>query len=271
VLPSLPTERPAAAAGPAVIPVLLYHSVADDPRRRDRRYTVSRADFQAHADAIKASGRVALRITDLAAGLRGERGLPERSLAVTFDDGFADTYDAVEALFDRDLTSTVYVTTGELGARNRLPPSSLAELAHGDSTEVGAHAVRHRRLDELDDRELTREVSVSKVALEQLIQLPVCSFAYPHGAYDRRVRRAVITSGYRSAAAVKNAVSHASDDPFAIARWTVTAGTSASRIAEVLEGKGVARARAHERLRTRAYRSARRGRRRLANTLGAHK
>jgi hypothetical protein len=95
----------------------------------------------------------------------------------------------------------------------------------------------------------------------------VHSFAYPHGVYDRRVRQAVITGGYRSAVAVKNAVSHPADDPFAIARWTVTAGTPASRIAQVLEGESVPVAWSHERVRTRAYRMVRRGRRRLAGAL----
>jgi peptidoglycan/xylan/chitin deacetylase (PgdA/CDA1 family) len=251
----------------SVIPVLLYHSVADNARRRDRRYTVTEASFEAHADAVKESGCVALRLTDLAAALRGEHSLPERTVAVTFDDGFADTYDAVKALIRRDLPSTVYVTSGEVGAPGRLSPSRLMELARLPAVEVGAHGVRHRRLDELDERELAAEVCVSKAQLEDLIQLPVHSFAYPHGAYDRRVRDAVIGAGYRSAAAVKNEMSHAADDPFAIARWTVTAGMPTSRIVQVLEGKGVPRAGAHERLRTRAYRTARRRRHRLAKAL----
>jgi hypothetical protein len=99
----------------------------------------------------------------------------------------------------------------------------------------------------------------------------VVSFAYPHGAYDGRVRLAVIGAGYRSAAAVKNALSHPADDPFAIARWTVTAGTPASRVAGVLDGEGAPHAWARERLRTRAYRTARRGRRRIAEKFGARR
>jgi hypothetical protein len=101
--------------------------------------------------------------------------------------------------------------------------------------------------------------------------MPVRSFAYPHGAYDERTRKAVVDAGYGSAAAVKNAISHADDDPFAIARWTVTAGTPAARIAAVLEGEGVPRAWVRERLRTRAYRGARRRRRRIAVVLGARR
>jgi peptidoglycan/xylan/chitin deacetylase (PgdA/CDA1 family) len=250
------------------IPVLLYHSVHDHPERGGRRHTVSRACFAEHVDAIAASGRVAVGITELADALRGG-SLPERPVAITFDDGFADTYDAVEALLRHGLPSTVYVTTGALGRDHRLSRSELTALPSLPGVEVGAHAVRHRRLDELDDRELAEEVGTSKAELEALTQQAVASFAYPHGAYDRRVRQTVIAAGYRSAAAVKNAASHPGDDPFAIARWTVTAGTRAARIAEVLEGKGIPRAWGGERLRTRGYRAARRHRRRLAMRLGS--
>lgn len=246
-----------------VIPVLLYHSVSDRPPPSGAWGAVSPADFAAHVDAIVASGREAVGISPLAAMLRGEQPLPERPCAITFDDGYADTYPAVELLRDRGLGSTVYVTTGEIGAADRLSAQQVLGLARESGVEVGAHAVRHRHLDVLGHREQTEELQVSKAQLEQLIGQRVDSFAYPHGAYDARVRGAVIAAGYRSAAAVKNAVCHRGDDPFAIARWTVTGATSAERIAEVLEGRDVAVAWTRERLRTRAYRTARRQRRRL--------
>jgi peptidoglycan/xylan/chitin deacetylase (PgdA/CDA1 family) len=178
------------------IPVLLYHSVHDHPERGDRRHTVSRACFAEHVDAIADSGRVGVGITELADALRGG-SLPERPVAITFDDGFADTYDAVEALLRRGLPSTVYVTTGGIGRPGRLSASEVVTLSRLTGVDVGAHAMRHRRLDELDDRELAEEVRGSKTLLEGLTQRPVLSFAYPHGAYDGRVRHAVIAAGYR--------------------------------------------------------------------------
>jgi peptidoglycan/xylan/chitin deacetylase (PgdA/CDA1 family) len=251
-----------------VVPVLLYHSVCDRRRGAQDRFTLSRAEFVAHADTIAATGRAPLRITELAACLRRERSLPERAVAITFDDGYVDNLDAVGELAQRDLSSTVYVTTGNLGRRGMLSPSSLAELCSIASVEVGAHGVRHLRLDELDDWRRTDEVHASKAQLEDLIQITVRSFAYPHGAYDGPTRNAVIRAGYRSAAAVKNAVSHSRDDPFAIARWTVTAGTPPSRLADVLDATGVEVAWTHERVRTRAYRRARRLRRRINASIG---
>jgi peptidoglycan/xylan/chitin deacetylase (PgdA/CDA1 family) len=246
-----------------VIPVLLYHSVRDDPG--SDRFAVSRETFAAHAAAVKACGRVTLRISELADAMREQRPVLEHAMALTFDDGFADNHEAVYWLRERGLRSTVYVTTSEIGAPDRLTRSQVEELAHVPEIEIGAHAVHHRYLDELDDRELAVETRLSKRQLEDITGTAIDSFAYPHGAYDKRVRKAVIDAGYSSAVGVKNAISHAVDDTFAIARWTVTVGTPASRVAQVLEGERVPRAWARERLRTRAYRTARRGRRRLAS------
>jgi hypothetical protein len=118
-------------------------------------------------------------------------------------------------------------------------------------------------LDELAPGRLRDEVQGSKADLEDLLQQPTRSFAYPHGDHDRQVRQTVVDAGFDSAAAVKNAISHDRDDPFAIARITVTAGTSAERIGQLLQGRGAPAAWAGERRRTRTYRSYRRVRRRL--------
>ena len=251
-----------------IIPILLYHSVADGAAADGAWGAVSREQFKSHVEIIAASGRQSLTISALAAMLRGERPLVERPVAVTFDDGYDDTLAAVELLRDHGLGATVYVTTGQLGAGGHISAADVQALTALGGVEVGAHGVRHERLDELSRLELQHEVTSSKRQLEDLASERIDSFAYPHGAYDGRVRAAVVDAGYRSAAAVKNAVSHHDDDPFALARYTVTAATAAERVADVLGGKGVPLAWTGERVRTRAYRIARRSRRRLRTAGG---
>src|SRR6266536_4973248 len=80
---------------------------------------------------------------------------------------------------------------------------------------------------------------------------------------DPGVRQVVIEAGFGSAAAVKNAFSHDLDDPFAIARITIMAGTSTKHIGKLLDGRGAPRAWSGERRRTQAHRAYRRMRRRL--------
>jgi len=250
------------------IPVLLYHAVPQVADGSDP-LAVPRELFLAHLAVIVESERTPITIGGLAAGLRGECPLPERPVAITFDDAYADTAEAVDLVRDRGLSASVFVTTGQVGSEAMIDHGQLAALAgHPARVELGAHTVSHPFLDELGASEIEREVSESKAQLEALIGREVETFAYPYGAYDRDVRAAVIAAGYSSAAAVKNALSHPADDPWAIARWTVRGNTDARRLARILEGRGAPRAWREERLRTRAYRAARRFGRRFGQPKG---
>ncbi len=167
-------------------------------------------------------------------------------------------------LDNEGLRSTVYVTTGFVGSADMISERQLETLAGlRDSVELGAHTVTHPRLDELTLSAAEDEVQASKAALERMIDRPVDSFAYPHGAHDARVRDLVVRSGYQSAAAVKNAMSHAGDDPWAIARWTVRPTTDGDDVDQFLMGRSAPLSWQGERLRTKAYRGVRRARRRL--------
>ncbi len=243
------------------IPILLYHSVSN---REDDPLAVAPEQFVSHLDAIAASGRTALTMSEIADGMLGQRPLPDRCVGITFDDGFGDTVDAVELLDRRGLRSTVYVTTGFVGTAGMVTERQLQSLGgRFNGVELGAHTVTHPHLDELTLAAAQDEVRTSKSALEDMIDRPVDSFAYPHGAHDARVRELVVESGFRSGAAVKNAISHANDDPWAIARWTVRSTTGGDDVDELLMGRSAPLAWRRERLRTKAYRGVRRARRRL--------
>ena len=62
----------------------------------------------------------------------------------------------------------------------------------------------------------------------------------------------VVDSGYSSASAVKDALSHVDDDQFALARITVKSTFDETKIDQLLAGEGLAHAKRRERWRTRA-------------------
>jgi peptidoglycan/xylan/chitin deacetylase (PgdA/CDA1 family) len=246
------------------VPILLYHRVSD---RAEDPFAVAPARFDEHVAAIVQSGRTPLTMTEVADCLRGARAWPQRPVAITFDDGYADTPQAISRLRDADLRATVYVTTGTVGVADGLSGDQVRELAALPGTvELGAHTVSHRRLDEINRDHARREIADSKHTLESIIDKPIQTFAYPHGAYDVRARELVIEAGFQSAAAVKNALSHDGDDPWAVARWTVMKTTEAEQVRAFLDGRDAPLAWSGERLRTRAYRLVRRARRRIRRT-----
>ncbi|GAA4610366.1 peptidoglycan/xylan/chitin deacetylase (PgdA/CDA1 family) [Actinoplanes octamycinicus] len=238
-----------------LVPVLLYHSVS--ATRRDDPWQVSADDFRADMTAVVASGRTPLTATRYAAALRGEAELPARPVLITFDDGFADFADeALPILTGLGLPATLFVTTGWIGTTGMLSAAAIGDLAAAGPVEIGAHSVTHPHLDLLGRRAARDEAGASRGALEDLLGRPVTAFAFPHGSHRRQTVAAVRAAGFAAAFAVKNALSHRADDPFAIARYTVHAASTRGQVAAVLAGDGPA-AWGGERLITTAYRAVR--------------
>lgn len=254
-----------------IVPILLYHSISDDPPGWIAPYTVTPRTFGDHLKLIADSDRTVLTVSGLRAALTGRTELPARPLVLTFDDGFADFATAAATLAGAGMPSTLYVTTGALRGRGSrpaglmLPParmldwSQLAGLA-AQGVEIGAHTHTHPQLDTLGPEAVRDELDRCKLLLEDVLGQEITGFAYPHGFHTAALRGAVEAAGYRSACAVGNALSSAADQPFALARLTVGPTTSVTALRAWLDGRGAPVAPHAEYLRTKAWRSYRRWR-----------
>ncbi|MEU0933966.1 polysaccharide deacetylase family protein [Embleya sp. NPDC005971] len=229
------------------VPVLLYHSVRDDPPPWIAPFTVGPAEFGRHLDRVLASGRVPVDLDRFTEALHGGRDLPRHSVLITFDDGYADfARYALPQLVERDLPATLYVTTDALWPTRRppLPPAAmltwdgLRRIADAPGLTIGAHGCTHRELDTLPIELMHREITDSRERLETELERPVTSFAYPFGYNNAAVREAVRHAGFRTAMAVRDAHSSREDDPWRISRLLVRADTGATRLDAWLAGAG---------------------------------
>lgn len=266
------------------VPILLYHSVAPESSPRFRPWTVHPDRFAQHMAHLSGRGYQGLTIGELEAALHpGGPSLPEKPVVITFDDGFADFQSAaLPVLESHGLASTLYVTTGHLGGTARwmvreqeqdrplLSRQQLHDVVER-GVEIGAHSHTHPRLDELSAAESREEIRRSKDVLEQELQRPVRSFAYPHGYHSRRVREQVIEAGYTSSTAVRHALSSTDDDVFALARVMVLADTATEDLEGLLAGQGIAQAPYRPRLRTALWRTFRRTRHMLRAAQRGHR
>ena len=254
-----------------LIPILLYHSIADTVAPDYRRWAVTPAAFAAQLAYLRQEGYHALTVTELAHCVTtSPAALPAKPVVITFDDGLADFYtNALPLLRTYGFPATLYITTGYVegksqwlaavgeGERAMMSWAQIAELsAHG--IECGAHTHSHPQLDTLPRLQARYEIVHSKRLLEEKLGRPVTSFAYPHGYHDKAVQQMVREAGFIAACGVKDAISRPDDDRFALARMIVAGDTTLPQFAKLLTSHGVALAPKGERPITKVWRLVRR-------------
>ncbi|MGH9101640.1 MAG: polysaccharide deacetylase family protein [Acidimicrobiales bacterium] len=251
------------------IPILLYHSVSDDPPGWIAPFNVTPAQLREHLDLVRSAGATTITISGAVEALSRGEPLPPRPVVLSFDDGFRDWSEvAVPAMAERAMTASLYLTTGALEGSpspcaTRLPPARM--LSWGElrdiraaGFELGAHSHTHPELDVIRPGAAMEELTRPKALLEDALSAPVTSYAYPHGFATPAVTEMARRAGYSSACAVRNAISSERDDPFFLARLTVRPDTTLPTLESWIAGRGAPLAPMRRRLGTTAFRLYRR-------------
>jgi len=229
------------------IPILMYHSIADDASPKFKSFAVSPSLFADQMAYLQQHDYTPINVTQLVhTYMQKKTLLPARPIVITFDDGFADFFThALPVLQQYNFTATLYITTAfvngtskwlesEGEAMRRLLTWSQIHEINAAGIECGAHSHTHPQLDVLDLAKMREEVVSCKKVLEDHLQEEVSSFAYPYGYYTTAVKQAVQEAGYTSACAVKFTLSSEKTDPFALARLKVSSDTSVKLLGELL-------------------------------------
>jgi peptidoglycan/xylan/chitin deacetylase (PgdA/CDA1 family) len=256
-----------------VVPILLYHSIADEVSPLYRKWAVSPQQLAAHLGYLSSAGYTPLTVSQLTQIITDENSyIPVRPIVLTFDDGLADFYTgALPLLVQHEFVATLYVPTGYVGGvsewlaangEGTRPMMSWTQIVKLPMVgiEVGSHAHTHRQLDTLPISEARYEIARSKTILEQKLGRRVMTFAYPQGYYSWRERELVKEAGFTSACATKQALSATHDDRFSLARIEISNNIDVAGLTRLLSGAGLAVAPQREAIRTKVWRLVRRSR-----------
>jgi glycosyltransferase involved in cell wall biosynthesis/peptidoglycan/xylan/chitin deacetylase (PgdA/CDA1 family) len=181
------------------LPVLLYHHVGPLCPGTVAGLTVSPERFEGHVRWLARRGYTGICPADWLRWRREGKGLPDKPVLLTFDDGYADLVEyALPVLRRYGFGAAVYIVTGQLGGTNAWDEargSGTHNLMTGDQIrywatqgiEFGSHSRTHAELTTLSANELAEEVVGSGKALESILGSRVVSFAYPYGFHNQAV------------------------------------------------------------------------------------
>ncbi len=167
------------------VPVLMFHYIRPLPPRTDRvgiGLSVTPEHFSRDLDVLMQKGYHTISFAQLA-----DTGaiLPSHPIILTFDDGYSDAYNqAFPALLAHHMTGTFYVISGFVGKRGYATWDQLKKMS-GSGMEIGAHSVHHYNLSTLSIPEQKEEIEGSVWTIGVVLHIPIKTFAYPSGKYDR--------------------------------------------------------------------------------------
>jgi peptidoglycan/xylan/chitin deacetylase (PgdA/CDA1 family) len=195
-----------------MIPILLYHQIADVPAQRDPLgLAIAPRQFEQHMAFLQRAGYRCLSLPEAVRYLQEGRSLPRKSFVLTFDDGYRDLIVTVAPILNRfGFTATVFLVAGCMGGGSdwegqrgaRAAPllswAEARELAAQGFT-FGGHTLTHPRLTGLHTEQVLHEIRQSNALIEEQLEIKSDFFAYPYHDSDARIQRIVAGSGYRAA------------------------------------------------------------------------
>lgn len=177
------------------VPVICYHSITDDPKIKNP-IVIYKEKLREHLQALKDNGYTTLTMAQLNDYLFKDKPIPEKSVVITFDDGYKDNYvNAFPILKELNINATIFVIQSYVNQDPYLTADEIKEMS-SYGIDIESHTVSHRRLSELSYEDQLKELKDSKEKLEKLINKPIISIAYPEGKYNEDTKKAFSEVGY---------------------------------------------------------------------------
>lgn len=214
------------------VPVLYYHSV--DPSERNE-VTISPEHLKEQLEYIKSQGYVTLTMTELMNYILDNKEIPEKSIVITFDDGYMDNYNnAYPILKELDMKATIFVIANGIDDGYYLSSEQLKEMSD-NGIDIVSHTFSHPYLTDLSYDEQLKEFKDSKEKIEGITGKDVFAIAYPFGYLNDDSVKAAKEAGYKLAFTTDRGYADRDDDPLKLNRIYVSSYYSMDTFKEVLE------------------------------------
>ncbi|MDX8538683.1 trifunctional glycosyltransferase/class I SAM-dependent methyltransferase/polysaccharide deacetylase [Mesorhizobium abyssinicae] len=228
------------------MPVLMYHSVAEDGPAALARFRCTPALFGSQMAWLRANGFHAIASEQLQWSIANRQPFVGRPVLITFDDGFQNFADhAWPILRASDLTAEVFLVTDLVGksaewdAHNG-PPAQLMDAGTvrrlaGEGAFFGSHMATHRAIDGLSTADLAAELLRSRMFIERWTGRPTTAFAAPFSVTDRRLGRLARECGYRTGFGGRHGPAGLDGDPIDLPRIEIRGDRSLDDFVAILE------------------------------------
>lgn len=223
---------------PRHIPILMYHKVLPQADRSRHKIYVTCQQFAQHMQFLAKYRFTPITFKDYFAFRDGDKPLsnfPRKPIIITFDDGYENNLHYALPIMQRyGFKGVLFALGGQIDynkwdadegePRHRLLNAEQLRTMAAAGFEIGAHSLTHPHLPILSSEVADMEITQSKQRLEQWLQQPVISFAYPYGDYNNSIKALVEKAGFTCALATDTGGLMLEDEHFAVFRVNIMPG-----------------------------------------------
>jgi len=212
------------------VTMLMYHMIAVPENAAEARFCRTPEAFRKDMQQIRQAGYQVVSLATVLDGIAGKTELPDKAVAITFDDGVACAYEnALPILQEFGYPASVFVVSSRVGGyndwcevfgfprRRMLTAGEIRALA-GSGVDIGSHTVNHLWLGKTGKAAVTNEIRDSKAALEDILGRETPHFAYPFGSWSPMARNTVMEAGYTGACSTMSGRNRKGTDPYLLRR-----------------------------------------------------
>lgn len=208
---------------PSMITILIYHSISGDNTAVD----VSPSDFSFQIEFLKSKFDF-ITLDKVVDYIQGKTKISKPSVALTFDDGYADLFKhAVPLLAKKNIPATVFVLADPLYANrvelnNNKPLLTFSQIKKLQSLgwAIGCHGATHANFYS-DITDFKKEIIFAKKILENQLKTKVDFFAYPKGIYNKKVIKFIKAKDYKAAFSINPGIISTKTNLYKIPRMGV--------------------------------------------------
>jgi len=198
--------------------ILQYHHVALDTPPST---SISPNDFRIHMEYLRDNDFTVIPLDEMIERLRNHEELPEKAVAITFDDGYLSIYDeAFPLLQGFDFPFTVFISTQPIddSQANFMSWSQIREMSNA-GVLIANHMVDHpymlTRLAGEDETAWIDRLRTELLIAEDRIKVNTGQnlkyLAYPYGEFDPAIKDLLEEQGFTGIAQNSGAVGFYSD------------------------------------------------------------
>ena len=240
IIPTAPFKRGGLKAkGLQVVPVLAYSNFS---KSMGDKNSVSEDVFEAQMKYLRDNGYQVIDLDQLLDFMEFKKALPEKSVAITIDNGWRTTYDIAYPILKKyGFKATLFVYTDLIGNKRGLEWEHLLELSK-NGFEIEPQSKTNRDLTKPDKEDsfrtyyktLEKELSYPKQVLQEKLKNECSYLAYPYGTSNNLIIALAQKYGYRAAFTTQRSSNPFFTNPYLINRTTVNGDDDLAKFKEYL-------------------------------------